>query len=349
MQDEAASIVGRYLAEATSDAEKELIVAASHAAMEKALPETLAQSAVPLADALDRNTPRLLLKRRKLQRQFERDLFRVWQEGLDRLEALLHAHMEFGDKYFQDGFHPEAEPRTARFEALAQLHARSCRVGGEILHLLKGGYADGAHARWRTLHELAVVTLFLSERAEEVAERYLLHATIRSLRVAEHYTEHQDAIGWGPLEENVLSQLRNEAEELFRRFGRSFGGEYGWAADTATGRAPGIADLERAANLSHWRPFHRWASDGIHAGPAGLQPNGVDEHGECLLLAGPSNAGLTDPGQSMAVSLSILCAALQNDRPSLDYAAMQLGFDVLVERCQNALLDCESRLGSENG
>jgi hypothetical protein len=35
------------------------------------------------------------------------------------------------------------------------------QIFNEILVLLKSGYADGANSRWRSLHELAVISFFL--------------------------------------------------------------------------------------------------------------------------------------------------------------------------------------------
>ena len=50
------------------------------------------------------------------------------------------------------------------FFVLWRLHARSCQITMEILALLKSGFADGAHARWRTLHEIAVTALFIKQQ-----------------------------------------------------------------------------------------------------------------------------------------------------------------------------------------
>src|SRR5262249_50921986 len=44
------------------------------------------------------------------------------------------------------------------FEALVRLHARSCLVAEEVCWLMEGGFASGAHSRWRTLHELVTVS-----------------------------------------------------------------------------------------------------------------------------------------------------------------------------------------------
>jgi len=53
-----------------------------------------------------------------------------------------------------------------QFEALVRLQAGAARVAGEIYALLLSGYASGAHARWRTLHEIAVTALFIAQRGQ---------------------------------------------------------------------------------------------------------------------------------------------------------------------------------------
>ena len=53
------------------------------------------------------------------------------------------------------------------------MHARACRTGYEILTLLDAGLASAAHARWRSLHEVAAVAFFVKEHGPETAERYL--------------------------------------------------------------------------------------------------------------------------------------------------------------------------------
>ena len=57
------------------------------------------------------------------------------------------------------------------------------------------------------------------------------------------------------------------------------------------------------------------SSHGVHANPKGITFNiGVSGRGE-LLLAGPSNAGLADPGHSACISLSQVTTTLLTLRP----------------------------------
>lgn len=51
---------------------------------------------------------------------------------------------------------------------LMRQHTNACRITGEIiLPLLRGGYADGALARWRTLFEILVTCLVLHKHGND--------------------------------------------------------------------------------------------------------------------------------------------------------------------------------------
>src|SRR4051812_37136287 len=60
---------------------------------------------------------------------------------------------------FEEGrdFHSNHKQPTARHEVVTRLRARAITVADEAITLLRAGLASGAMARWRTLHELAVV------------------------------------------------------------------------------------------------------------------------------------------------------------------------------------------------
>ena len=47
---------------------------------------------------------------------------------------------------------------------------RACQVTDEIICLLENGFADGAMARWRTLHEIAVVAVVISQHGENLCD-----------------------------------------------------------------------------------------------------------------------------------------------------------------------------------
>ena len=59
-----------------------------------------------------------------------------------------------------------------RYCVLGELYGRACQQYLEIIHLVKGGFADGAYARWRSLFELSVISEFIRKHDEKVAKAY---------------------------------------------------------------------------------------------------------------------------------------------------------------------------------
>ena len=106
---------------------------------------------------------------------------------------------------------------------------------------------------------------------------------------------------------------------MVRRFGKSYGGNYGWAADALKLSKPSFAEVEKAAGLDNLRPYYRMASHNIHANPKGVFVKlGLAGIGTDLLLAGPSQRGLADPGHGAAISISQATTALLTSQPNLD-------------------------------
>jgi hypothetical protein len=70
------------------------------------------------------------------------------------------------------------------WEILIRLLVRAWQVTDEILCLLENGFADGAMARWRTLHEIHVVAAVLMRHGESITERYLAHQAVESKRIS---------------------------------------------------------------------------------------------------------------------------------------------------------------------
>ena len=48
-----------------------------------------------------------------------------------------------------------------------------CQQYLEISALIKNGFSDGAFARWRSMHELSVISSFILKYGEEVAEKFI--------------------------------------------------------------------------------------------------------------------------------------------------------------------------------
>ena len=183
--------------------------------------------------------PEALRHRRGLESQFRDRLFARWNEGLDRLEMLIMIAQEAGGTYVEDlnvggSEDDEAEESPVdggMLEALIALHARACRIASEVLCLLHGGFADGANARWRSLHEVAVTALFLTQHAGDIADRYIDHGAVERLKAAEKYQEHCQTLGYEPYTAEEMDEFRAAADAVIQKYGPVFRRDYGWASE----------------------------------------------------------------------------------------------------------------------
>ena len=253
------------------------------------------------------------------QQQFEERLRKHWRKPLELLDLFISLATEAGGEFNKAFSDEAARSNDPMFKALTLLHARACQVASATLVLLRSGFADDAHARWRALHEIAVVALFIGERGRTVAERYLLHDSVQRYKLALKHGRHAKAIQEEPITRKEFEELKAERDKLVARFGTPFKEEYGWAASTLGKKRPTIADIEESVDLEHWRPYYGMASDNVHANAHGAYYRlGSSLRPGAILLAGPSNAGLADPGHSTAISLNQITTELLTTKSTFD-------------------------------
>lgn len=276
---------------------------------------------------------------RKQTQGFERRLVKHWEKPLDLLELTIGIAQEIGEGVGDEVASGEAVVEEHTFTALRAIHARACQISRAILTLLRSGFADDAHARWRSVHELNVVANFIAEQGDEVAERYLLHGVVQQRKLARAYKEHEVTANLEPLAQSDMDVLDNEYENLVARFGKSFTEEYGWAACALNNKQPSMAEIERSMELDYLRPYYRMASDNIHANSHGtFYKLGIYRPETGILLAGPSNLGLADPGHGTALSLTQITVTLVTTSPTLDSLMAVSALILLEEETGTAFL-----------
>lgn len=282
-----------------------------------ALEEALTAGGRHLAKELQRRAPKMLREHRRMRRAFERRLGRNFRRALGLFYQVYVASQEFGSDFNRVHRPGAAKESDFKFEALTGIHGRACLVASEVHALLRTGHPLGALARWRTLHELAVVACILGEGDQTLAERYLLHALVESHKDAQHFAVAQPHLNEEPLDPEEVEELARTREELIARFGKTFGYEWGWAAEiVANPQHVTFKELETIAGIAHMRPYYRWSSHNVHAGSKGSHLNQVDFYGSPTILTGPTNRGLTDPGHSTLISLVLItCTLATKGRP----------------------------------
>ena len=226
------------------------------------VPEFAKIAAGVLADQIKKDARRGLKRYQRQRKRFEEKLGKHWAKPLHLLELTVELAEEVRTEIIEHSSPGEGREnvRNHTFDALVAIHGRGCQMSRAILALLRSGFADDAHARWRSLHELAVVSGFISEHGEDVAERYLLHEIVQQRKLALAYKKHEIRAKLDPLTQAEIEALDERYDSLVARFGKAFGLDYGWAASALGKDRPTFVDIEEDVGLDHLRPYYVMAN-----------------------------------------------------------------------------------------
>lgn len=212
----------------------------------------------------------------------------------------------------------QAEIRSAgadenRFESRdrvlveTRLHARACQIAAEISTLLREGFADGANARWRSLHEIATIAIFITmfEDSDRLAKRFMDYHEVEVYYLAEHQWKHRERGDvWKITEEDYVAAKRR-FHDLRDEYGGSFTSPYGWATEVLKRSRVSFATIEEWVEMNHRRPDYEIANGNVHASSRGtLWRLGSQEMGDSLLQDGRSARGLERTIHATAISLN---------------------------------------------
>ena len=274
-----------------------------------------------IKESLMNSAQEMLREKRKLSEEFEQRNIERWKEAFDILETHIVICTEAGEE-FNSSYRSEAvENDDIVFDIVVRHHARACHISQEILCLLKSGFADAAHARWRALHEVTATALFIAKHGKECAERFYYHDVVDSYDgMFEHKKYEHRLQEKAPLQEKI-DECKVEYDALIQKYGKKFADHYGWASYLfPSHKRVGFAAIEKDVGLDHMRPYYKWASQNIHSGSKGMRNRlGLCEAKEDILLVGQSNSGMTDPAHATAISLSQITINLLTLKPKLDH------------------------------
>jgi hypothetical protein len=181
--------------------------------------------------------------------------------------------------------------------------------------------------------------MFLSEHGEPAAERYALHDIVEVRKAAHLYQLHCRRLKSKRLGARELNRTERAYQAALARFGPNFKEQYGWASDALGKPKRTFADIELATGVEHLRPYYKLASHNVHANPRGVFFRLGMLKERQMILAGPSDAGLADPGQSAAISLAQVAAAICRFHPTLDSCVMAKLIGNLADDVTQAFAD----------
>jgi hypothetical protein len=275
-----------------------------------------------------------LKNRKKDLLAFSKEVKKMWGQEIDSLEYFVIICRETGSEFNQRHRLVEAKNNNLVFEATTHIHARACQVAFEIVALLKSGYADGAYARWRTLHELDVNSRLIIRYGNDLAERYLQYINIELYHMLKEYKDLFDFYN-----EEEYREYCERKNQLCAKYGPHFEKSYGWAAHLEPGLGGyGFSRLEKLAGIAYLRPSYRKASHNVHAAAIGEynRLGLTDTQTEQVMLAGPSLYGIEIPGEETALSFfSITKSLFRSIAPDTAWIIVEIALSKFYRNVEN--------------
>ena len=279
--------------------------------------------------------------------QFRCNLRARWGKGFDALRMLIELSRDIGTDFHRRASCSRSRRRAHLNKALSHLHVRAIQIASEIMVLMENGYADGAMARWRTLHEVACVAMVLDDGSEALAERYLAHEIVEAKKGLWQYQQCHTRLGYAPIAKRAAARIEKDYADAIRRYGKEFGGDYGWVAAHLGNPKPNFSNIENAAGLAMMRSHYKMASHNVHASSKGIVYRLGSLDRRYAVIAGASNVGFVEPGQNLALSLLHITMLLLPTSWMLDKIAQLMALNKLHDRIPRALTQAERAIARD--
>lgn len=273
--------------------------------------------------------------------QFRSNLQARWGKGFDALRMLIELSRDIGADFHRRARRSRSCRKAHLNKALSHLHVRAIQISSEIMVLMENGYADGAMARWRTLHEVACVAIVLHDGGEALAERYLAHEIVETKKGLGQYQQCQASLGYAPFSKHAAARIERDYADAIHRYGREFAGDYGWVAAHLGNSKPTFSSIEAAAGRAMMRSHYKMASHNVHASTKGIAYRLGSLGHPFALISGASNVGFVEPGQNLALSLLELTILLLPASRTIDTAVHIMVLNKLHSRIPRALVQSE--------
>ncbi len=222
-----------------------------------------------------------------------------------------------------------------KLDTLIAIHVRACQVANEILVLIRNGYADGAHARWRTLHELSVTFLYLYDSDYEVIHMYNDYEIIEKYKKAKEYKACENSLDLEKLEDEEWEELSEKRDAIIEKYGKDFSEGYGWTMNDLPKGKRNFRELERHVGIEKLRIIYSWANESVHAGVSGIKDKlSLREEESYHFLTGSNDCGFLDPVQYTSYSLCQMSEVLLD----MEDSVLHKIFDELLFYFQNEIV-----------
>lgn len=269
-----------------------------------------------------------------------------WSIAFQKLHALRETALQAGMN-FQKQFCKYDQYQTDELiGVLMRQHANACRISSEIIHLLEGGYPDGAIARWRTLYEIVIVCLVIKKYGRPAAIDYIKYGIVKNAEGINEHHKTANAMGLETFSQEELDFANKQKQEITN-------GDSGWHWARKYAGASKIEKLREHVELDKWSHNYKLASRNIHADYYEMSNlYGMSDAENDMLLVGQSNSGLTEPAHFMAISLAqitsiFITTYMEDESHELDYQDSLLFLKVInnyVKEVGEAFIDVQNTI-----
>lgn len=193
-----------------------------------------------------------------------------WYKAFVASESMYIMTLDSAETYREDISQlsqDELKKHCYTFNALLYIHGRALQQFLEIITLMKNGFADGAYARWRSMYELAIISSFIIENGEKVAESFIKSS------------ETNDRYEWAR-----SSDLFTEKKKYIT-----------------------FNDIQKKCNINSdvWYQQYELANQMVHASSQGtFNRLGAAVGQDDVISVGRSDYGITTAGEHSAISLA---------------------------------------------
>ena len=251
----------------------------------------------------------------EVNQHFSERMKEIWGLSFGLSEMFIRYSHECGRKFYSDVKDEKSNLLTDPvFTCILYLHGRSCQTSSEILCLAKNGFAAGANARWRSLHENVVYAYFIKEKGPEIAQKYLDYKYVDQLKKLKVYRDYCSRLHHEPLSDDVISNLELRVDELVENYGKQFRSKLGWAYGAC--KKLTFEEIEKEVELDHLDPYYRFASLSIHADSGACILDNLGYPWGEKIPSGATIWGVCDPCQNMAISMHQMNVAYLGYEPS---------------------------------
>jgi hypothetical protein len=298
--------------------------------MEEVVQNSLPEFTEILYESLTRNIDEMYNAEREIALGFESRLEDRWYQGLALLKTLVKISEEVAMDEIDNYFLTETNSKSDQvMRVLFKLHSKAVQMSKEIFTLLKSGFADGAMARWRSLHEHNVIFRLLIKEFHNLdftynlVNRYLDYSEIERAKEIFIYKKATNKLDLEPLEREEVDFYKRRKEEILSKYEKGFDLPNMWSKPLFRRNVQSIKfyQLESLAEIDNLNPYYNQANYQVHASPKGIfESNSLiaDIDQKNFYNFGSTNYGLSLPGQLTAISLTQITIGLITLKTNID-------------------------------